>query len=104
MLLKVLVLAVVIERVWEHLQQVAGDAQLSLRVKLLGSLVLSVTTALSFRVDILYALEVMPEASMPGYVLTGFVLSLGSNVIHDLIDVVNGLSVKHKSSLSQAGR
>jgi len=102
MLLKILILAVIVERVWEHLQQLAGEKHLTLRVKLLGSAILSVAASLAFQLDFLYALEVMAAPSLPGYILTGFVLSLGSNVIHDLIDIINGLSRKHSGQDSWA--
>ncbi len=102
MLLKILILSVIVERVWEHLQQVVGERRLTLQVKLLGSAVLSVAAALGFQLDLLYALEVMAAPSLPGYILTGFVLSLGSNVLHDLIDIVNGLSRKHNEKDSRA--
>ncbi len=95
MLLNILIMSVVVERVWEHLQQVVGERRLTLRVKLLGSAALSVAAALGFQLDLLYALEVMSAPSLAGYILTGFVLSLGSNVLHDLIDIVNGISRKH---------
>jgi len=97
LLLKIIVLAVIIEQVWENLQQLAGDKHLNARVKLLGAAVLSVAAALSFRLDFLYVLEIMPEASLPGYILTGFVLSLGSNMVHDLVDIVSGLGAGHKA-------
>ncbi len=101
MLLKILILAVIVERVWEHLQQIAGEGSLEMRVKLLGSAVLSVAAALAFQLDLLYAIEVMSAPSLPGYVLTGFTLSLGSNVLHDLIDIIGGLSRNHSRQESR---
>ena len=97
MLLKVVVLSVIIERIWEHTQQAIGDDRLSKRVKIIGSAVISVAAAVTLQLDLLYGLEVMPSATVPGFILTGLVLSLGSNVVHDLIDIVNGLSTKHKA-------
>ncbi len=92
MLLKILILSVIVERVWEQLQQLVGEKRLTLQVKMLGSVVLSVAAALAFQLDLLFALEVMPVTSLPGYILTGFVLSLGSNVLHDLIDIIGNFS------------
>lgn len=87
MVLKVLIVAVVVERVWEHFQLVIGD-KLNSRLKVLGSAVLAVTAAVSLELDLLYGLDVMAAVSIPGMVLTGFVLGLGSNVVHDVIDIV----------------
>lgn len=94
MLLKIIILSVIIEQLWEHTQNVIGDGLLNLQVKFLGSAVLAIAAAVTLQLDLLYGLEVMPAATVPGFILTGFVLSLGSNVVHDLIDIVQGLSGK----------
>lgn len=96
MLLQIVILALIIERVWEHAQQIIGDHRLSFRVKLIGSAAISIAAAVTLQLDLLFALDVMPDVSLGGQVLTGFVLSLGSNVIHDIIELVSGLSAKQK--------
>lgn len=94
MLLKIIILSVIIEQLWEHTQNVIGDGRINLQVKFLGSAVLAIAAAVTLQLDLLYGLEVMPAATVPGFILTGFVLSLGSNVVHDLIDIVHRLSGK----------
>ena len=91
MLVKIIVLSMILERVWEHIQQLLGD-NFSTKTKVVGSGLLSMAAALALQLDMLYALDVMPAASYPGYILTGLVLGLGSNVVHDVIDLVNGYS------------
>ena len=93
MLVKIIVLSMILERIWEHLQLLLDDP-LSKRMKIIGSAMLAMTAAFLLQLDLLYALEIFPTLSVPGYLLTGVVLGLGSNVLHDVIDLVNGLSKK----------
>lgn len=102
MLVNILIIAAVIERIWEHMQQVIGESRLSLQAKLCGSAVLSIGAALSFKLDLLYALGVTAQLSWTGIVLTGFALSLGSNVIHDLVSIIQAVS--KAPGLSRAGK
>jgi len=90
-LVKIIVLSMILERVWEHIQQLLGDS-FSKKTKVIGSGLLAMAAALALQLDLLHALDVMPAASYPGYILTGLVLGLGSNVVHDVIDLVNGYS------------
>ena len=92
MLLNIFILAAVIERTWEHMQQVIGEEYLSTRVKLIGSGLLSVAAAATLRLDLFCALEVTGAPSAAGMVLTGIAVGLGSNLLHDLVGIVNGLS------------
>ncbi len=98
MLLNIFILSAVIERTWEHLQQVIGEEFLSTKVKLIGSGLLSVAAATTLRLDLLYALEVTGMVSSAGMVLTGIAIGLGSNLIHDLVGIVNGLSGRARTN------
>lgn len=98
MLINILLLAAIIERIWEHLQQVIGKGMLNLQVKLLGSAILSVAAAISLRLDLLHTLEITAAPTTAGFVLTGFAVSLGSNVVHDLVDIITGLKAMAKPS------
>lgn len=95
MLIKIVVLSMIIERVWEHIQQLLGDG-FSKQTKVIGSGILSVAAAVALQLDLLYALDVMPAETYPGYIMTGLVLGLGSNVLHDVIDLVTGYSKKQR--------
>ena len=94
MLIKIIILAAIIERIWEHAQQVIGDKHLTRQAKLLGSAVFSITAAVTLKLDLLFALQVTGAESLPGVILTGFAIGLGTNVIHDLVDTVNNFSTK----------
>ena len=91
MLVKIVVLSMILERIWEHIQQLLGDS-FSTRTKIIGSALLAMAATLALQLDLLHALDIMPAQSYPGYILTGLVLGLGSNVLHDVIDLVGGHS------------
>lgn len=96
MLVNILILAAIIERIWEHLQQLLGDRGLSLQAKLLGSAVLSIFASVSLKLDLLCALELTAAVTLPGMVLTGFAIGLGSNLVHDLVGIVGGFGGRLK--------
>ena len=98
MLINILILSAIIERIWEQMQQIVGEKKLSLQIKLIGSAILSIAAAISLQLDLLFSLGVMGSVSWAGIILTGVAISLGSNVIHDLVDIVGGLSAKLKPS------
>jgi len=94
-LIKIIVLSMILERIWEHLQLLLDDP-LSKRMKVIGSALLAMLAAFTLQLDLLHALEIFPTISVPGFLLTGVVLGLGSNVLHDVIDLVNGISTKQR--------
>ena len=98
MLLKIIILSAVIERTWEHLQQVIGEEHLSTRVKLIGSGLISVAAAATLGLDLFYALEVTAGVSAAGMVLTGIAIGLGSNLLHDLVGIISGLSGRARTT------
>ncbi len=91
MLIKIIVLSMILERIWEHTQLLLDDP-LSKRMKVIGSALLAMLAAFTLQLDLLHALELFPAVSIPGFLLTGLVLGLGSNVLHDVIDLVSGFS------------
>ncbi len=95
MLIKIIVLSMILERLWEHMQLLLDDP-LSKRFKILGSAMLAMTAAITLQLDILHALDLFPAASIPGFLLTGLILGLGSNVLHDVIDLVGGINNKQR--------
>lgn len=95
MLVKIIVLSMILERIWEHLQLLLDDP-LSKRMKVIGSALLAMAATFTLQLDLLHALELFPAVSVPGLLLTGVILGLGSNVLHDVIDLVNGISTKQR--------
>lgn len=91
MLLTILIISVIVERVLEYLLLAVGEEGVSLRIKILGSVILSLTAAIVFQLDLLYAIEIFETITWPGMILTGFVISLGSHFVHDLVGIVKGI-------------
>ena len=98
MLYNILIIAAIIERVWEHLLQLIGEEKINLQTKLLGSAVLSIAASISLQLDLLVALELSEGVTTAGVVLTGIAIGLGSNVIHDLLAIISALSGKIKNA------
>ncbi len=103
MLSEILLFSVIIERLWEYMQMVVGDRILTPAIKLGGSLVLSCAAAVMFELDLLSALGALPGLTLPGMILTGFIVSLGSNVVHDMVGLVNGLRNDYRPLFTDAG-
>lgn len=91
MLLTILIISVIVERVLEYLLLSFGEEGVSVRVKVLASALLSLTAAIVFQLDFLYALGIFNIITWPGMILTGFVISLGSNFVHDLVGIIKGI-------------
>ena len=103
MLSNIIVFAVIIERVWEHLQMIVGDKFLTPHIKLVGSVILSVAATVLFELDLLLALDIAPGPSLAGVIFTGFIVSLGSNIVHDLVGLVNGLRNDYRPLFTDGG-
>lgn len=91
MLLQILIISAIIERFWEYIQLAIGKQYLSPRVKTIGAVLLAMTAAITLRLDFLYALDVTGTPSIPGFIVTGFVLAMGANTIHDLAGAIKGI-------------
>jgi hypothetical protein len=97
MLLQITILAAVTERLWECIQQAMGEHNLTPAVKIIGAAVIAVAASISLGLDLFHALELWPKPTVPGIVFTGFLVAGGSNLLHDLVDLVGGLSRKASS-------
>ncbi len=92
MLLQIIILATITERLWEVIQQAIGEHYLTRATKIVGAAIIGIAAAIFFQLDLLFALELYLLPTIPGYVLTGFVVAAGSGFLHDLIDLVGGIS------------
>lgn len=84
------IIAILIEGVWETSKMIWQDGKISFDK--MGSLLVSVLVCLAVNVDILKLLNF--ESSIPylGIVLTGVLVSRGSNYIHDLLNLIEKIS------------
>jgi len=83
----------IVERIWEYVQLVIG-LDIGIRLKVIISALLSVAAALSLQLDLLFVLEITEAFSLPGIILTGVIIGLGSNFLHDVMDFTNSLKTR----------
>lgn len=90
MSLQILVISMIVERVWEYLQLALGE-DVGVRLKVIISGLLSVAAAIALQLDLLFALKITEAASIPGIILTGVIIGLGSNLVHDILGFAGSL-------------
>lgn len=82
-IITLLVLAIIVESVWETLKMTWQDGKVS--IDRIGALVVALVVAIATNFDMLALVKVDSSIPFLGVVLTGILLSRGSNFIHDLI-------------------
>lgn len=82
-IITLLVLAIIVESVWETLKMTWQDGKVS--IDRIGALVVALVVAIATKFDILALVKVNSSIPLLGVILTGILLSRGSNFIHDLI-------------------
>lgn len=87
-LLLILVVAVLVEAIWENLKMVWQSGKLN--VNMIGSLVVSILISILTKIDIFGALGITINIYV-GSALTGIIISRGANFVHDLLTKVNQL-------------
>ena len=93
MILQILVISMIVERIWEYVQLAMG-VDIGIRLQVIISALLAVAAALSLRLDLLFVLEITEALSLPGIILTGVIIGLGSNFLHDVLDFTSSLKVR----------
>lgn len=82
-ILIVFVVAIIAESVWETLKMTWQDGKL--KIDRVGALVVSMLIVFGTRLDILALLGMETVIPFLGIILTGILISRGSNFIHDLL-------------------
>ncbi len=93
MIFQILVISMIVERIWEYVQLVLG-VDIGIRLKVIISALLSVAAALSLQLDLLFVLEITEAFSLPGIILTGIIIGLGSNFLHDVMGFTTSLKTR----------
>ncbi|MBU5456019.1 hypothetical protein [Caproiciproducens sp. MSJ-32] len=88
----VIVISILAESIWETLKMVWQDGKLC--VDKIGALVISILITISTGLDIFKLLKINNKIPYLGIILTGILVSRGSNFIHDLIVKVTNDIVK----------
>ena len=89
MMIKIIVLAILCEAIWENLKMIWENGKFN--INRLGALMLGVILALATQLDLFKILdiEIIPVI---GSIFTGILISRGANFIHDLLTKIQELS------------
>ena len=82
-LLVIVMVALIAESVWETLKMTWQEGKVS--IDRIGALVVALLLAIGTRLDLLSLLDIKTSIPYLGVVLTGILISRGSNFIHDLL-------------------
>lgn len=84
---QLMVIAILIEAIWENLKMVWKDKQLN--VNMLGVLIISITVCLLTKIDIFPIVGISMLVPYVGSILTGIIVSRGANFVNDLFTKLN---------------
>ena len=89
MMVKVIILSLLAEAIWENLRMTFEDVKFS--INRLGALIISIVVAVGTKINIFEILD-FEMFSILGSILTGVLISRGANVVHDLLKKIQNLS------------
>lgn len=89
MMIKVIILALLCEAIWENLRMIWENGKFS--INRLGALVISIIVALGTKIDLFKILD-FEMVQVLGSIFTGILISRGANVVHDLLTKIQELS------------
>lgn len=97
-----IVISAIAEAVWETLKMTWQEGKAS--IDRMGALVIGIIIALATGVDILALVDMPAKVPGIGVVLTGILISRGSNFVHDLCASINNMHINSKPQLSPPDR
>lgn len=100
-LIMLVVVAIIAESVWETLKMTWQDGKV--KVDRVGALVVSMLIVFGIRLDILSLLGIETVIPFLGIILTGILISRGSNFIHDLLVRLNNKNTEVPKEISPKG-
>lgn len=83
-----IILAIVVEFVWEILGNIWKDKEINLN--LVGSLILGLVIAFSTDLNLFEMIDIPMRFHVVGIIVSGVVISSGSNVVHEFINKLGG--------------
>lgn len=90
--LQIIVIALLAETIWENLKMVWQEGKVN--VDRIGALIVSVLVSMATQLDVFAILNFGIAIPFVGSFLTGILISRGANVIHDLLNKIEELTVK----------
>jgi len=94
MLFKLLVVAAVVEAIWETCKMLWQKGKLA--VDLIGAVLLAILLCIAASVDFFEFIGIPLCIPYLGKVLSGLLISRGANFVHDFLKLVEGLKVKNQ--------
>lgn len=90
-LIILVLIALVGESVWETLKMVWQDGKIS--IDRIGALIVALLLSIGTSLDILSLLNIKTSIPYLGIILTGVLISRGSNFIHDLLVKISNIKL-----------
>lgn len=85
---QLVIVAILIEAVWENIKMVWQNGKFS--IDKIGSLVISILICILAKIDIFPIVNLSIMIPVIGSILTGIIVSRGSNFVHDLFNKISG--------------
>ena len=85
---QLVIVAILIEAVWENIKMVWQNGKYS--IDKIGSLVISILICILAKIDIFPIVNLSIMVPVIGSILTGIIVSRGSNFVHDLFNKISG--------------
>lgn len=85
---QLVIVAILIEAIWENIKMVWQNGKFS--IDKIGSLVISILICILAKIDIFPIVNLSIMVPVIGSILTGIIVSRGSNFVHDLFNKISG--------------
>ena len=85
---QLVIVAILIEAIWENIKMVWQNGKFS--IDKIGSLVISILICILAKIDIFPIVNLSIMVPVIGSILTGIIVSRGSNFVHDLFTKLKG--------------
>lgn len=89
MIIKIMILALLSEAIWENLRMIWDNGKFS--INRLGALIISIIIAIATKINLFELLDI-EIIEILGSIFTGILISRGANVVHDLFTKIQNLS------------
>lgn len=85
---QLVIVAILIEAIWENIKMIWQNGKFS--IDKIGSLVISILICILAKIDIFPIVNLSIMVPVIGSILTGIIVSRGSNFVHDLFNKISG--------------
>lgn len=94
---KILIVAFITEAIWETLKMVKSPK--GINISRVGAMVLGILIALAAGVDIFQIAGITLGIKFLGSILTGLLISRGSNLVHDLLGSISSVYQNNRKKI-----